>query len=83
MIKIEIPTSFQDIKNLWNAKLSIRHRHNIQEVEKLTAFFVRSILSGRWSEVSDGEVIKWTEKDKKQFTEEMKNEMHKCICQLK
>jgi len=83
MIKIEIPTSFQDIKNLWNAKVSIRHRHNSQEVEKLTAFFVESILSGRWSEVSDGEVVKWTEKDKKQFTEEMKKEMYKCICRLK
>lgn len=31
----------------------------------------------------ENEVVAWTEKDKKQFTEEMKNEMHKCICQLK
>ena len=79
MIKIVIPTSFQDIKNLWNEKVSIRHRHNSQEIEKLTTFFVQSILS----EVSDGEVIAWTEKDKKQFTEEMKNEMYKCISKLK
>lgn len=83
MIKIVIPTSFQDIKNLWNEKVSIRHRHNRQEVEKLTAFFVQSILDGRWSEVSYGKVVTWTEKDKKQFTEEMKNEMYKCISKLK
>ena len=83
MIKIEIPTSFQDIKNLWNAKINIRHRHNRQEIEKLTAFFVQSILGGRWSEVSDGKVVAWTEKDKKQFTEEMKNEMYKCMSKLK
>lgn len=83
MIKIVIPTSFQDIKNLWNEKVSIRHRHNRQEIEKLTTFFVQSILDGRWSEVSDGKVVTWTEKDKKQFTEEMKNEMYKCISKLK
>jgi len=83
MINISIPITFKDIKDLWKTKVSKRHKQNRQEVEDLTEFFIYSILHGRWGEVSDGEVIKWTEKDKKQFTEEMKIEMKKCISRLK
>lgn len=38
---------------------------------KMTDFYIRNVLKGRWGEVSDGKVVKWSDDDKRLFEKEM------------
>ena len=40
-------------------------------MRKMTDFYIRNVLKGRWSEVADGKVVKWDDEDKRQFEREM------------
>jgi hypothetical protein len=70
-ISFRFPTSIRDIKVLWKEYTSKRYRKNIELMRKMTDFYIRNVLEGRWGEVAEGEVVKWSDSDKKQFEKEM------------
>ena len=70
-ISFRFPTSIRDIKVLWKEYTSKRYRKNIEVMRKMTDFYIRNVFKGRWGEVSDGQVVKWSDGDKRQFEIEM------------
>ncbi len=70
-ISFRFPTSVRDIKVLWKEYTSKRYRKNAEVMRKMTDFYISNVLKGRWSEVADGKVVKWTYEDKMQFEKEM------------
>lgn len=70
-ISFRIPTSIRDIKVLWKEYTSKRYRKNVEVMSKMTDFYIRNVLKGRWGEVADGKVVKWTTADRSQFEREM------------
>lgn len=70
-ISFRFPTSIRDIKVLWKEYTSKRYRNNIEVMHKMTDFYIRNVLKGRWGEVADGKVVKWADEDKRQFEREM------------
>ena len=70
-ISFRFPTSIRDIKVLWKEYTSKRYRHNVQVMRKMTDFYIKNVLCGRWGEVAAGKVVEWDDRDKKQFEREM------------
>ena len=70
-ISFRFPTSIRDIKVLWKEYTSKRYRKNVEVMRKMTDFYIRNVLEGRWGEVADGKVVQWTDVDKRQFEKEM------------
>lgn len=70
-ISFRFPTSIRDIKVLWKEYTSKRYRKNIEVMRKMTDFYISNVLKGRWVEVADGKVVKWSDVDRFQFEKEM------------
>ena len=70
-ISFRFPTSIRDIKVLWKEYTSKRYRKNIEVMRKMTDFYISNVIKGRWGEVADGKVVKWSDGDKRQFEKEM------------
>ena len=71
VVSFRFPTSFKDINILWKEHTSKRYKKNIEVMRKMTDFYIRNVLRGRWGEVVAGKVVTWTESDKRQFEREM------------
>ena len=70
-ICFRFPTSIRDIKVLWKEHTSRRYRKNVEVMRKMTDFYIRNVLKGRWGEVAQGKVVAWDKNDIKQFEREM------------
>lgn len=81
-ISFRFPTRIRDIKVLWKEYTSKRYRKNVEVMRKMTDFYIRNVLNGRWGEVANGEVVKWTDADKSQFKREMCEECNRYIHDL-
>ena len=81
-LKIRIPTSKKEFKQLWKERFSKRYRSNVKVLERMTEFFIETTLNGRWIEISEGKVEKWSEMDKYQFIKEMRDKCNSYIHDL-
>lgn len=81
-LKIRIPTSKKEFKQLWKERFSKRYRNNVKVLERMTDFFIETTLYGRWIEISEGKTYKWSEMDKYQFTKEMRDKCNYYIHDL-
>lgn len=81
-ISFRLPTTIRDIKVLWKEYTSKRYRKNIEVMNKMTDFYIENVLNGRWGEVSDGKVVKWSDWDKFQFEKEMRDKCNRYIHDL-
>ena len=81
-LKIRIPTSKKEFKQLWKERVSKRYRNNVKVLERMTDFFIETTLYGRWIEISEGKAYKWSEMDKYQFTKEMRDKCNYYIHDL-
>lgn len=81
-ISFRLPTSIRDIKVLWKEYTSKRYRNNIEVMRKMSDFYIENVLNGRWREVSDGKVVKWSDWDKFQFEKEMRDKCNSYIHDL-
>lgn len=81
-LKIRIPTSKKEFKQLWKERFSKRYRNNVKVLERMTEFFIETTLNGRWIEISEGKVEKWSEMDKYQFIKEMRDKCNSYIHDL-
>ena len=81
-IVFRFPTSIRDIKVLRKEYTSKRYKKNIEVMRKMTDFYIRNVLEGRWGEVADGKVVAWTDSDKRQFEKEMWDKCYSYIHDL-
>jgi len=70
-ISFRFPTSIRDIKTLWKERTSKRYRKNVEAMKKMTDFYINNILDGRWSKLTEGFTVKWSEMDRILFKHEM------------
>lgn len=70
-INFRFPTSIRDIKVLWKEYTNKRYKKNVEVMRNMTKYYINNVLIGRWGEVADGKVVKWTDSDKIQFEREM------------
>lgn len=80
--KLRIPQNKKDWKQLWKEHTSKRYRHNVDAMKRMTDFYVRNVLAGRWGEVSKGKATEWSDSDKRQFMMEMENKCYEYIHDL-
>jgi len=50
-ISFRFHTSIRDIRVLWKEYTSKRYKKNVEVMRKMTDFYIRNVLKGRWGEV--------------------------------
>ena len=81
-IQFRLPQSKADLKQLWKEHTSKRYKKNVEAMRQMTEFYIGNTLRGRWGEIAKGNMVNWTESDKKQFSEEMRAKMREYINRL-
>jgi|GEM_PF-3950442 len=81
-IEFRLPQSWTDLKQLWKEHTSKRYKNNVEAMRQMTEFYIGNTLRGRWGEIAKGNRVNWTESDKRQFSEEMREKMQEYINRL-
>ncbi len=81
-IQFRLPQSRADLRQLWKEYTSKRYKKNVEAMRQMTEFYIENTLTGRWSEISRGNMVNWTNLDKLKFAEEMRDKMREYINRL-
>lgn len=81
-IKFRLPQSRADLRQLWKEYTSRRYKKNVEAMRQMTEFYIENTLTGRWSEISKGNMVNWANSDKLKFAEEMRDKMREYINRL-
>lgn len=81
-IQFRLPQSRADLKQLWKEHTSKRYKKNVEAMRQMTEFYIENTLTGRWSEISRGNMVNWANSDKLKFAEEMRDKMREYINRL-